>query len=91
MLAQSIFSSSQKLFCLLCLPMFGWGLLLHIFEQYPTFSHVLQFLISAGQGLLEFGLPLHLVHMLLLLLVVGFSFGFRKVFLKLDSFFLHLQ
>ena len=32
------FSTSQKLFCLLHLPEFVWGLLLHIFEKCPTFS-----------------------------------------------------
>ena len=50
----------------------------------PNFSHVLQFSFSAGQGLLECGLPPQLVHMLLLLLAVIFPFGFRKVFLKLN-------
>ena len=45
---------------------------------------MLHFLLSAGQGLLECGLHPHLVHILLLLLAVNFSFGFRKVFLKLN-------
>ena len=74
----------RKSFSLLYLPEFGWGLLLNIFKKCPTFSQVLHFLLCAGQGLLEFGLPPHLVHMLLLLLAVIFSFGFRKVFFKLN-------
>ena len=45
----------------------------------------MHFLLSAGQGLLKCGLPPHLVHMLFLLLDVIFSFGFRKVLLKLES------
>ena len=75
---------SQKLLCSLYLPELGWGLLLNSFEKCPTFSQLLLFLLTAGQGLLEGGLLAHLVHILLLLLAVGFSFGFRKVFLKLN-------
>ena len=35
---EELFSYFQKLFCLLYLPEIGWGLLLHIFENCPTFS-----------------------------------------------------
>ena len=59
-----------------------WGLLLHTFENCPTFSQVLQFLLTTGQNIIECGLPPHLVHILLLLLALNFLFGFRKVFLK---------
>ena len=61
-----------------------WGLLLHIFEKCSTFLYLLDFLLSAGQGLLECGLPPLLVHILLLLLAVKISLGFRTVFLKLN-------
>ena len=54
------------------------------FEKSPTFSLVLHFLLSSGQGLLKCGLPSHLVHMLLLLLARNFSFGFRNVVLSLN-------
>ena len=41
------------------------------------------FLFIAGQGLLECGVPKHLVHKLLILLCVIFPFGFRNMFLML--------
>ena len=59
------------------------NLLLHYFEECFTFSSYFFFLLSAGQCLLECGLPPHLVHMLLFLLAVISLFGFRKVFLNL--------
>ena len=49
----------------------------------PLFHRCCIFYLT-GQGLLECGSPPHLVHMLLLFLAVIFSFGFRKVFLKLN-------
>ena len=55
----------------------------NLWEVSHLFTGVAFFLLSAGQGLLECGLPPHLVNMLLLLAVI-FSFGFRKVFLKLN-------
>ena len=83
-------SQSYSVFCTylnmvgVCFYIFLWSVpqvLLQVFLQ------VLLFLHSAGQCLLDYGLPPHLVHILLLLLlyiVANVWFGFRKVFLKLN-------
>ena len=70
-----------KVICLFYLPDFRWGMLLRIIENCPVFSQVL-FFTGAGQVLLESGLPPYLLHILLLLLAVIFSFVEWKVFLK---------
>ena len=60
------------------------GICLYKFSKCSRFSHVLHFLLSLRQGLLECGLPPRLVHILLLLLAVNFSCGFRNAFLKFN-------
>ena len=58
-------------------------LLQQTIEKCPLFSQVVPYLFRARQGSVESGSPSQLLHRLMLLLTVNFSFDFGKVFFKL--------
>ena len=59
---------------------FGWNWLLHTFANFSSLSQVMHFELSAGKLQLKCGLSPHLRHILMRLLAVNFSIGFRKVY-----------